>query len=312
MKRQLLYQNENVNGIENIVPALYEKYLEEIKHFAYLTPIAEDEFKGILENELAYFKPLCAFQNGKLVGAMFYQYNEADCFCFIPVYGYYYEDEKVLGQLFEHLAKLTVGDSGCTFSVGLYAHDETAIRLYSMMQFGMMSEKCIRRIADKDNDATLDYTFKHLNKSEIEDHWQEVWKLTSAIINHLKASPVFYPCEEFTEEVYRDFYMDSDTTVHVALDEKDNLVGIIESNRSEDTLIFPEGKSVNVGEAYVVDELRGNGLAAELLQFAENYEKEQGAEFSWVEHGTANPNARGFWNKYFDTWQYEMVRKIIV
>lgn len=30
----------------------------------------------------------------------------------------------------------------------------------------------------------------------------------------------------------------------------------------------------------------------------------------WVEHGTANPNARGFWNKYFDTYRYELIREI--
>lgn len=30
----------------------------------------------------------------------------------------------------------------------------------------------------------------------------------------------------------------------------------------------------------------------------------------WVEHGTANPNARGFWKKYFKTYQYELVRTI--
>lgn len=35
-----------------------------------------------------------------------------------------------------------------------------------------------------------------------------------------------------------------------------------------------------------------------------------GYKYMWVEHGTANPNARGFWNKYFTTCHYELVRRV--
>lgn len=55
---------------------------------------------------------------------------------------------------------------------------------------------------------------------------------------------------------------------------------------------------------------RGAGLARELLQYAQARAKHEGAEYMWVEHGTANPNARGFWNKYFSTYEYELVRTI--
>ena len=37
---------------------------------------------------------------------------------------------------------------------------------------------------------------------------------------------------------------------------------------------------------------------------------EKGYKYMWVEHGTATPNARGFWNKYFLPYQYELVRTI--
>lgn len=36
--------------------------------------------------------------------------------------------------------------------------------------------------------------------------------------------------------------------------------------------------------------------------------RNQGLNYLWVEHGTANPNARGFWNKYFITYCYTMIR----
>ncbi|MCQ2456148.1 MAG: GNAT family N-acetyltransferase [Clostridia bacterium] len=56
--------------------------------------------------------------------------------------------------------------------------------------------------------------------------------------------------------------------------------------------------------------LRGTGLAAALLGHAEAHEAARGAEYLWVEHGTANPCARGFWNKHFATTEYEMTRRI--
>ena len=51
-------------------------------------------------------------------------------------------------------------------------------------------------------------------------------------------------------------------------------------------------------------------LFKDLLQFVIEHEKQKDARYLWVGHGTANPNARGFWNKYFKTYQYELVRTI--
>jgi ribosomal protein S18 acetylase RimI-like enzyme len=89
-----------------------------------------------------------------------------------------------------------------------------------------------------------------------------------------------------------------------------SLVGIIEWNLEEDSFMFGKRKSVNVGEVYVKPSLRGSGLVKALLNTAENRAMNAGFEYMWVEHGTANPNARGFWNKYFQTYQYELVRTV--
>lgn len=88
------------------------------------------------------------------------------------------------------------------------------------------------------------------------------------------------------------------------------MVGIIQWNHEPDEFVCGSEKSVNVGEAYVIPQYRGTGLARKLLEFAENRARRNGAIYMWVEHGTANPNARGFWNKYFDTYRYELIREI--
>ncbi len=49
-----------------------------------------------------------------------------------------------------------------------------------------------------------------------------------------------------------------------------------------------------------------NGKLAGIIEW--NHEENDFLEGE--SHGTANPNARGFWNKYFMTYQYEFVRTI--
>lgn len=208
------------------------------------------------------------------------------------------------------MAEEVLKDGAVQFQIHLYAHDQEALNLFSMMQFGYISEKGILKI-DNENQCFNDiYTIKTLTKYEVEERWDEIWNLTNAIVNHLKQAPIFYPGNEFTEEVYKAFFMDPETSLHVAFSEENKMIGMIESNSESDVFASQNTKSVNVGEIYVMPAYRRSTLSKALLQFAIQYEKEHGAEYLWVQHGTANPNARGFWNKYFTTYQYELVRKI--
>lgn len=216
----------------------------------------------------------------------------------------------MLSKLFAKLADEVLKNGKTCFQIHLYAHDVEAQRLFSMMQFGFMSEKGVCRIEDTSENVESTYLIKTLTNDEILESWDEIWGMTAAIVDHLKKAPVFYPGEEFTEEVYKEFFLDADTELHVAYDSDNKMIGMIETNQESDSLISESVKSVNIGEAYVLPEYRGRSLAGELLRYASEYEKERGAKYLWVEHGTANPNARGFWNKYFNTYQYELVRKI--
>lgn len=67
---------------------------------------------------------------------------------------------------------------------------------------------------------------------------------------------------------------------------------------------------INVGEAFVLPEYRGKDIAQALLNYVDQDLLQNNYQYAWVEHGTANPNARYFWNKYFATYKYEMVRRI--
>ena len=68
--------------------------------------------------------------------------------------------------------------------------------------------------------------------------------MTAAIVDHLKKAPVFYPGEEFTEEVYKEFFLDEETQLHAAFDADNKMIGLIETNQEADSLISEGAKSV--------------------------------------------------------------------
>ena len=295
----------------NYTEVLYKKYKNEMKYLVDFPIMGSNLFEKYLFKKLKDMKQISILQENNLQGILFYECweDKGIRYCYIPECGYYAENEKILIKLFQELAGKVVDDKKCQFMVNLYAHDYESIQAFHMMQFGTMSEKCVKKISDTNNNINSLYDIRVLDKNEIESMWDEIWNNTNAIVEHLRKSPIFYPGKEFTEEVYKEFFMDDETELIAAFSD-DKVIGIIEWNRERNELTCGTSVSVNVGEAYVSPEYRGEGLARALLQYAQARAKHEGAEYMWVEHGTANPNARGFWNKYFSTYEYELVRTI--
>ena len=73
-----------------------------------------------------------------------------------------------------------------------------------------------------------------------------IFILSYMIVKHLKVSPVFYPGEEFTEKVYKDYFMSNDLELIGAYADG-KLVGIIEWNQEENDFLEGKLNSVNVG-----------------------------------------------------------------
>jgi len=188
-----------------------------------------------------------------------------------------------------------------------YTHNAALYRYLTMTQFGVGLETCVRRIAPI---PSPDSSVRALTKAEITAHWPALWGLVDTIIAHLKDSPVFYFGTEFTETAHREFYLDADATVYAAQDAQGHFIGLIESNGEAKPLLLCRQPARNVGEVVVLPEYRGSGLAQALLACCEHDLLQRGVPFDWVSHGTVNPNANGFWDRYFQPYYYEFERTI--
>ena len=289
---------------------LYKKYLSNMKPIIPDSFMRKEDFTAMISSGLSGMHMVMLNDTCPEEGFLYCNIlTDEVVHCTVPVYGYYAENEKTMVRLFQKLAESVVRDMPCDFSVHLYRDDCECINAFHMMQFGTMSEKCLTKLEKADCDAKCSANISVLSKKEITEKWGEIWQATDQLIEHLRKSPVFYPGKEFTESVYRDFFYDENVELIAAADHG-RIIGIIEWNYEENELLDPGTKSVNVGEAFVYPEYRGTGLAFRLLSAAKQRAYLAGARYMWVEHGTANPNARGFWNKYFTTYQYELVRQI--
>lgn len=239
-------------------------------------------------------------------GVMYYAVQNG--VCEVPVFGYRAASEKVLSRLFCRMADNALrGGSPMEFRINLYANDRAAQELFSKMQFGYMCEQGMLALRPA---PSGEFAIRTLNRDEITARWSEIWSLTHPLIDHLKQAPVFYPGKEFTEARYKAFFTDECTNLHVAEAADGALIGMIETNAETESLAVHPELTANVGDIYVLPIHRGSGLAQALLHHAVNHALSQGKTHLWVEHGTANPQARCFWSKYFHPYQYQLTRSI--
>lgn len=294
-----------------IIDLAYQKYTKEAGHHGWLVKRTKQSFASFLKEKMHGMNGIVGVDSNHFCGFLLYsQKGGQEVYCDIPTWGYGADSKnsvRIMGCLFQYLADKIVLDKKVRFSVRLYAHDEEAQKLFSLMQFGIQSEKGIRRIGKIE--YTSKYEIRELNKEEVRENWEKIWELLSCLIDHLRKSPVFYPCDEFTEGIYKEFFADSGTRVFAATDE-DELIGLVEANLEGIWYLPPDTQILNVGEIYVKPEFRGKGTAQALLHCVDSELKVDGVDYEWVEHGTSNPTARGFWNKYFETFEYEFIRTI--
>ncbi len=296
----------------DIIRMCYENYKKELAYFHNIPIKTFEDFESYMNENMDGIKGLVYLEESRCTAYLLYHTWEenTELYCSIPEWGYgavSQNREKAISYLFQSLAEDIVSERTVNFSVHLYAHDVEMQRLFSYMEFGIQAETGISVL--KNIDIITMECIRELQKEEIVNRWKEIWNLLEQLIHHLRMSPVFYLGEEFTEESYKDFFVDAGTRVFVAEDNGE-MIGVIEANKDTMPFVFSDNVVANVGEVFVLPQYRGKNISQALLSYAKQALLQDNYQYVWVEHGTANPNARCFWNRYFSTYKYEMIRKI--
>lgn len=303
-----LHKNASDISIQEI-ERLYLPYQNEMKSLKGFPVLSTEEFQRQFFSLCDGYQLIEGLSDGEPSALLLYHFSEGEKNVLeIPVFGYYYRDIRDFSRLFDELLREVVQKTTVIYVSG-YCCDKKLYRFLTLTQFGVSMEYCVRKLRPIPHHSSR-CSIVSLTKTEIEENWPEIWALVSSIINHLKGSPVFYFGDEFTEEAYHEFFLDDSLSLYVAKNENGQFVGLIEANVESEDFILSHVPNRNVGEAIVLEEYRGTGLAEALLATLEKDLSSSGVSYSWVNHGTANPNAMGFWDKYFKPYRYEFERTI--
>ncbi len=239
--------------------------------------------------------------------------NDTFDYISIPVWGYGVEQvnrSKIMCFMFQILASRTMAiNNKVQFNVKIYAHDKEVLSYFVLCQFGILCTDAISRTANNIVEIS-EINYKELSKKDILHRRADILTLYRSLVKHLQQSPIFYPGKEFTDEVYLQ-YIFSDTTRLFAAFNEDEIIGMMDASVDKECFLLNNDTIYNVGDLFVQEAYRGKKIAQSLLEYVRSTLFEEGVKKLWVEHGTANPNATGFWDKYFKNYTYTLVRDIM-
>lgn len=279
----------------------------EMEHLPFIPIKSKDVFFSELALKESEFSILGLLIEGKVKAVLLYaKRSEELCDLYVPTFGYGFTDIKHMSLLFLHLlAKEVTGTTNVTCMC--YCHDEDMSRYLSKTNFGISMTWCVCKISPIEN-YNPSIQIRKLSKQEIHHRWKEVWNLLRCLVEHLRESPIFWFGDTFSEQFFYQFMMEEDKSLFVAED-KGKLIGLIDSNADQEAFIFKE-EAYNISEAYLDPSYRRKGIIEALLKAAEEDLLKKGITYAWVNHGTCNPNANAFWDRYFTPYTYKFERTI--
>jgi GNAT superfamily N-acetyltransferase len=231
-----------------------------------------------------------------------------------PLFGYGVRHGKrgvVISKLFQNIAAELCKNYTQSLRVNVYAHDVNVLWMYIMTSFAMDLAEAIKDTSIPIESKTTDrFTYREVSKNELANYKSDIVELYRDLVNHLRVSPVFHHCRHLLPlEARFDDFLSENLRLFAAF-EGNCLVGMIDSEPVDIALFAHDSEALCMGDVFVKPSYRGEGVAAELLRFANDELKKDGVKRLLVTHGTINPNARGFWDKYFMNYSYTMTRKI--
>lgn len=139
--------------------------------------------------------------------------------------------------------------------------------------------------------------------------WQEavtLLEVKQSLARHLASSPMFMEHFDFTPEfVARK--SEERQSVHLAARDGDRIIGYIEATSDGENYLTRSPQMRNICGAGVLPEYRNRGVMQSLLTRLASKYRAEGVQALGVDYETLNPNARGFWERFFTpyTWSWE-------
>lgn len=169
--------------------------------------------------------------------------------------------------------------------------------------FGVRCADSVVRITDLPTEVPdTDFTIEEVS---IEDA-VSLHEVKHMLATHLASSPVYQELFDFSP-AFITWKSEQRQSVHFAARDGDRVVGFIEATFEGENYLTRHPKMRNICGAGVLPEYRNRGIMLSLLVALASHYRPQGVTVLGVDYETQNPEARGFWERYFTpyTWSWE-------
>lgn len=203
--------------------------------------------------------------------------------------------DRIFTEMLTALGEVPELDGIDTMAVSLFAHQANLKESVVLNGFGARCADAVQQL-DLLPQSTSDFPFA------IEEvHWRDavsIIEVKRALAAHLNGSPVFMEYFDFTPEFVAKKSEERES-VHLIARDGDRIVGYIEATYAGENYLTIHPTMRSICGAGVLTEYRGRGIMRELIaRLADRYRAE-GITTLGVDYETMNPNARGFWERYF-------------
>ncbi len=224
----------------------------------------------------------------------------------IHAHGAVWEDrEKIYTMLYQKAAQLWVREGIASHSIGLFFHDQKAIKSFFWNGFGMRCVDAIRPMERLAFSSLSGYSYVELSGKERES----VLPLRKGLLEHLSLSPCFmkHSSQEEKDELCES--LKGNTRIFAALN-GGQPIAFLEVRKEGENFLAKAPSVQNICGAYCMPEYRGKGVMQSLLQQASSVLMAQGYRQLGVDFESFNSAGSMFWLKYFTPYTGGVVRRI--
>ena len=213
--------------------------------------------------------------------------------------------ERIYAMMYRSAAEKWVAQGITYHAIGLYAHDEKALRTFFTCGFGARCADAIRDMEKVNCSVVEELKFRELQKEEV----QKVRTMRKELSDHLGASPCFMYSTKQEFEDWLGRAESRDTKIYVA-ETEGRQVAFVEVAENGENFVTGTPDMKNICGAFCFPEYRGKGVFANLLNYVISELELQKVRILGVDYETFNPTANGAWNKYFTSYTCSVVRRI--
>ena len=302
--------NFNKNHIDQAKKIALMNYNEEKSIVATLPRIKEiPDLKGFAENGLG----VAAFSGSEMVGFLCCfkpwenAFDSAATGTFSPVHahGAVLENRSAIyKRLYREAARKWIENKITYHAIALYAHDVQAVNTFFSYGFGLRCLDAVRPMINFEYKPCDGISFDEIPKTE----FIKVREMRKLLKEHMRKSPCFmYSPESAQNWLIRAEKRNSRLFVAMKGQEP---VAYIEITDNGENFATDQRDMQNICGAFCYPEYRGKDIVQGLLNYVISKLKVEGFNSLGVDFEGFNPNASGFWLKYFIAYTNSVVRRI--